>query len=295
VPGPDRQRGSAAVKCRFAHATATNRVLTPGELALACKRRTTSDPYWSDACAKLGRIHLPSLPRPPTSDKQARARYDSRALLASMNSTRKAALLRGLNDRVSRVQQYARVYQKVMLSVRARNRAQRKTTFSKIRAAVHQYATTGTVKAYSAFRRMERQNSGLVSATCSLAEVREGTKIICERCCSDLDIHATRDGHAVSLRQTLEMELLRYLQTGSSRAPRTNPEGKERTKTPAVIETRTVSKNEDPGANSSSAAASAGPLARPQRRRTLARPPRRRVGGGEKISNSRLPPSLRPS
>ncbi len=56
-----------------------------------------------------------------------------------MNSTRKAALLRGLNDRVSRAQQYARVYQKVMQSVRARNRAQRKTTFSKIRAAVHQY------------------------------------------------------------------------------------------------------------------------------------------------------------
>jgi hypothetical protein len=139
-----------------------------------------------------------------------------------MNSTRKAALLRGLNDRVSRAQQYASVYKKVMQAVRARNRAQRKTTVSKIRAAVHQYATTGTVRAYSAFRKMERDNSGQVSATCSLEEVREGTKIIWETCCEDLDIHATRDGHAVTLRQTLEMELLRYLQTGSSRAPRTN-------------------------------------------------------------------------
>jgi hypothetical protein len=112
---------------------------------------------------------------------------------------------------------------------------------------------------------MERDNSGQVSATCNLEEVREGTKIIWERCCEDLDIHATRDGHAVSLRQTLEMELLRYLQTGSSRAPRTNSEGKERTKTPAVIEKRTVSKKEeDPGANSSSAA-SAGPCPYPEK------------------------------
>ena len=39
--------------------------------------------------------------------------------VASMNSTRKAALLRGLNDRVSRAQQYASVYKKVMQAVRA--------------------------------------------------------------------------------------------------------------------------------------------------------------------------------
>jgi hypothetical protein len=61
------------------------------------------------------------------------------------------------------------------------------------------------------------------------------------------------------------MERLRYLQTGSSRAPRTNAEGRERTKTPAVIETRTVSKKEDTGANSSSAASAAGPCPYPEK------------------------------
>ncbi len=133
VPCPDLQRGSAAVKRRFGHATAMGRVLTAAERLVASKRRTTSDLYLSDACAKLCRIHLPYLPRPQASDKQALARYYSRALLASMNSTRKAALLSGLNYRISRAQQNARMYQKVMQSVKASHRAQRKTTFSKIR------------------------------------------------------------------------------------------------------------------------------------------------------------------
>jgi hypothetical protein len=39
-------------------------------------------------CATLGRIHLPCLPRPLADDPQARAQYDAKALLASMNSTR---------------------------------------------------------------------------------------------------------------------------------------------------------------------------------------------------------------
>ncbi len=47
VPGPDWQRGSAAVKRRFAHATAIGRVLTAAERSVASKRQTTSDPYLS--------------------------------------------------------------------------------------------------------------------------------------------------------------------------------------------------------------------------------------------------------
>ena len=85
--------------------TPIGRVLTYQERAMACKRRVVSDPYMSDTCATLGRIHLPCVPRPLADDPQAQARYDAQALLASMNSTRKAAILWGVNDRISRAVQ----------------------------------------------------------------------------------------------------------------------------------------------------------------------------------------------
>ena len=98
-------------------------------------------------------------------------------------------------------------------------------------------------------------NGGITSATCSLKEVQEGTKIIWEACTESLDIHATRDGHGVSLRSSVEMEVLRFLQTEPSKAPRIDRDGKAHTKTPATFETRTAGKKEDPGANAAPAAA----------------------------------------
>ena len=197
-------------------------------------------------------IHLPCLPRPLADDPQARARYDAKALLASMNSTSKAAILTGLNDRISRAMRYRRVYVKITREIRAHKRLQRRSIIARLRAAVQLNEITGSVKALTGFRRMEKQNSGEVSGTCSVLESREGTKIIWEACTTDLDIYATRDGHAVSLRKTVEVEMLRYLQTAASKAPRIDSEGQAYTKTPATFETRTTSKRDDPGADKDS-------------------------------------------
>ena len=99
--------------------TPVGRVLTSQERKLASRRREISDPYMSDVCAKLGEIHLPCVPRPPASDTKARTAYDMRALLAAMNSTRKAAVLAGVNDRIVRAQRYRSVYDKITRDILA--------------------------------------------------------------------------------------------------------------------------------------------------------------------------------
>ncbi len=57
---------------------------------------------------------------------------------------------------------------------------------------------------------------------------------------ADLTIFATRDGHALSVRHTQEVELLRYLQSDRSKAPRRTADGKERAKPISSFEPRTV-------------------------------------------------------
>ena len=64
----------------------------------SCRRRKHSDPFWNDACDRIGRIHYPGVKRPLAQDARWQARYDTRALLAAMNSTRKAAILRSLEE-----------------------------------------------------------------------------------------------------------------------------------------------------------------------------------------------------
>jgi len=71
---------------------------------------------------------------------------------------------------------YRRVYDKITREIRARKRLQRKSIIARLRAAVQLNEITGSVRALTGFRRMEKQNSGEVSGTCSLLETREGTK-----------------------------------------------------------------------------------------------------------------------
>jgi hypothetical protein len=87
-----------------------------------------------------------------------------RALLAAMNSTRKAAVLARVNDRIVRAQRYRSVYDKITREMRTRKRLKRKSFISKLRAAVQLNEITGSFKAFTGFRRMERQNSGAPSA-----------------------------------------------------------------------------------------------------------------------------------
>jgi hypothetical protein len=251
---PMRGRARRGQTASYRFVTPVGRVLNGQERNLAKRRREQSDPYMSDVCAKLGKIHLPCVPRPPASDKKERALYDTRALLAAMNSTRKAAVLVGVNDRIVRAQRYRAVYDKITRDIRARRRLKRKSIISKLRAAVQLNEITGCIKAYTGFRIMEKIN-GVTSATCSLKEVQEGTKIIWEACTESLDIHATRDGHGVSLRSSVEMEVLRFLQTEPSKAPRMDSDGRAYTKTPATFEMRTAAKKEESSGASPSALA----------------------------------------
>jgi len=214
------------------------------------RRRLKSDPYMDDACKMIGRIHCPGVLRPPATEPQKRARYDARALLAAMKSTGKAAVLHALNNRIARAQQYRCVYDKVMRAVAEAKRIKRRSTLSKLKAAVLINGITGGYKALLGFRRLERDNGGSTAANCSLKEINEGTGIIWEACQADLTIYATRDGHAVSLRNTVEVEMLRILQTAKSKAPRKTADGKERAKPIPEIEPRTAAaKKEEAGAN----------------------------------------------
>jgi hypothetical protein len=131
------------------------------------------------------------------------------------------------------------VYRKIMRAVAEKKRVKRKSTLSKLKAAVTLNGITGSVKAFTAFRRLEKENGWSTSANCSLNEAREGTNIIWESCQADLTIYATRDGHALSVRNTLEIELLRYLQSDRSKAPRKTADGKERARPVSAFEHRT--------------------------------------------------------
>ena len=137
--------------------------------------RLKSDPYLDDACRMIGRIHCPGVPRPPKTEPQMRARYDARALLAAMKSTGKAAMLHSLSNRIARAQQYRSVYDKVMRAVAEAKRIKRRSTLSKLKAAVMLNGITGGYKAFLGFRRCERENGGCASANASLEEVSEGT------------------------------------------------------------------------------------------------------------------------
>jgi hypothetical protein len=155
-----------------------------------------------------------------------------------MKSTGEAAVLHALNNRIARAHQYRCVYDKVMRAVAEAKRIKRRSTLSKLKAAVLINGITGGYKALLGFRRLERDNGGSTAANCSLKEINEGTGIIWEACQADLTIYATRDGHAVSLRNTVEVEMLRILQTAKSKAPRKTADGKERAKPIPEIETR---------------------------------------------------------
>ncbi len=157
-----------------------------------------------------------------------------------MNSTRKAAILHSLNNSIARAQQYVRVFNKIMRAVAEKKRIKRRSTLSKLKAAVTLNGITGSVKAFTMFRRLEKDNGGTTSANCSLKEAREGTNIIWESCQADLTVYATRNGHALSVRNTLEIELLRYLQSDRCKAPRKTAEGKERARPVSAFEHRTA-------------------------------------------------------
>jgi hypothetical protein len=157
-------------------------------------------------------VHFPGVERPPPEQKLKRAKYDADAWVACLNATGKAANLNAQGDRIQRILHYKRTYDDVLRAHRRHKRENRKGVMSKIMAAVVLGATGGTMKAYTSFRHMERENSGDVSATANRTEVSDGKKIIWKNCEKDLKLYITREGFRVSLRRVAEMEILNYEQ-----------------------------------------------------------------------------------
>ena len=114
-------------------------------------------------------------------------------ILASADSS--AGLLRTLKARIDRIVHYSSVYDAVMRRHRKEVRARRKSTYTKVMAAVKLRATGGTIRGFAAFRRPERKSSGNISGVANVGEVREGSEIVWEQVEGDLDIYITQDGH----------------------------------------------------------------------------------------------------
>jgi hypothetical protein len=131
IPMPSRRKSGAVVRHSDPSNALKTRIMDVNRSLYARvrahRRRKRSDPYLDDACDRIGRIHCPCVPRPPAEDRRGRARYDARALLAAMNSTRKAAVLHALNDRIKRAQQYRSVFDKVMRAVAEAKRIKRRS------------------------------------------------------------------------------------------------------------------------------------------------------------------------
>jgi hypothetical protein len=137
----------------------------------SCRRRKHSDPFWDDTCDRIGRIYYPGVKRPQEQDARGQARYDARALLAAMDSTHNLARQPSCAPSTiaslapSNGQQYVRVYDKIMCTVAEKNRFKQKSTLSKLKAAIMLNGITGSVKAFMAFRRLERQMEELSRQT----------------------------------------------------------------------------------------------------------------------------------
>ena len=148
-------------------------------------------------------------------------------LLACADSSLKAGILRSLRGRIDRIVHYASVYDKVMRAKRRETRERRKSTFAKVMAAVVRYGSGGTVRCHAWYRRMERVGSGSVSAVASVHEMAEGAEIVWESCVGDMNVYVTHDGHGVSLRSVLEMEILNYEQGAPTKGSRVEPSGRK--------------------------------------------------------------------
>ena len=210
--------------------------------AASRRRRTAQD--LETLVEKVRKVHFPTEERPPRERRLARADFDARVLIKCMNCTQRAGLLRMLQDRIQRQIHYQRTYEEVMRAHRKKVRANRQSMQSKIMAAVTLGSTSGSVKAYTGFRRMERAGSGCPSACPLPSEAAEGAEHVWELCQADLPLYITRDGHGVGLRQALEMEMLNFYQSEPSK-PRGQKADGSKGAAPSVplIDTKTLFQN----------------------------------------------------
>ena len=164
----------------------------------------------------------------------------AQVLLAHCDSSLKAGILRSLHQRIDRIVHYASVYDKVMRAKRKETRERRKQTFAKVMAAVVRYGTGGTVRCHAWYRKMERANTGNVSGVASVHETSEGAEIVWEACGGDMNIYVTNDGHGVSLRSVVEMEILRYEQSLATQTRSVRPSGRNSVSSVPVVESKAI-------------------------------------------------------
>jgi hypothetical protein len=176
---------------------------------------------------------------------RARARAQShphpvgaQVILASADSSLKAGMLRTLKARIDRIVHYSSVCDAAMRRHRREVLSRRKSTCAKIMAAVTLRATGGTIRGLAAFCRLERKSSGNVSAVANVGEAGEGSEIVWGHVKGDLDIYITQDGHCVSLRKVLEVEILNYEQGEPTKKAHVTPAGRKVAPKVAITETK---------------------------------------------------------
>jgi hypothetical protein len=101
--------------------------------------------------------------------------------------------------------------------MRANSRAKRTSIISKVMAAIVLNSTVGFVQVPQSFRAIGLFVTGSACPLPTPQEAAQGSKIIEERMTQASPIVASRDGHYVSLRSTVEMDMLRLEQTPKTR------------------------------------------------------------------------------
>jgi hypothetical protein len=122
-------------------------------------------------------------------------------------------MLHTYRQRINRIVHYRRYWKEATRKIRAISRAKRTSIISKVMAAIVLNSTVGCVQVLQSFRAIGWFVTG---SACSLPTPREadqGLKIIEERMTQASPIMASRDGHYVSLRSTVEMDIFFLEQT----------------------------------------------------------------------------------
>ena len=123
--------------------------------------------------------------------------YKAAALIEGMDNSQKAAMIRGLKQRIKRILCCKRVYEQALRLYRDNLKVcqKRQKITHKIRAAVALGATSGSLKAYKCIRALEREITGQPSAVPGSEAVAEAVKKIWNDCTTDLHLTPLRNGH----------------------------------------------------------------------------------------------------
>lgn len=177
------------------------------------KRRKRSENLLVGFSQSAAEIHFPLKEMPEKASRRERAMFIAHSIGACLDRSGHSAMLHYYKPRIKRIVHYQRYYKEATCKMRKTKRTQRQSNVSKVMTAVVLNSTVGCVQVLQSFRAVARFVTGEVSSLPTASEAAEGAKMITDRMTKASPIMASRDGHYVSLRSTVEMDLLRLEQT----------------------------------------------------------------------------------